>query len=263
MNDSDHDAPRDATRQHLDPDRCIDLVHGLVIGEERDRIVAHLLICPLCERRLRDGYVARQVARAALPEVFAELERERARRRAAPPAPVSREAVRTSRSWLRWTGVAVAAAAVLLVVFWPRQAPVSLAPDLRLLPVLASADDLRGPAGLPAEFQAALQSYQRREFALAIERLRGLAIAPALQPARDLFLGSALAWAGRPADAIAPLESALAATIPEPWEDEGRWTLLCAYDRIGATARADSLLVILAATPGEIGARARSLHAAR
>jgi len=80
-----------------------------------------------------------------------------------------------------------------------------------------------------------------------------------METMRLVFLGSCLTQAGEYRRAVQTLRSVQIETIPEPWRDEGYWTLLVALHGAGDAAAADSLLHALADQTTAVGARARRL----
>jgi hypothetical protein len=74
---------------------------------------------------------------------------------------------------------------------------------------------------------------------------------------RGIYLGSALAWAGKYAQAVEVLEGVPLHLVPAEWGREAQWTLYEVQRVTGRRTAADSLLQILSHKPGEIGDRAR------
>ena len=105
----------------------------------------------------------------------------------------------------------------------------------------------------------AVEAYSRRDLGPAIPGLRSAQTTWAEESIRLIYLGNALAHQGDFPEAIRILQTALHKNLPNAWREEGRWTLLVAFNRTGQRASADSLLRLLASQPGEVGGRVRAL----
>ena len=220
----------------LDPDTAVDLLAGTLPAARREELLRHLRGCPVCEARLR--------------ELAAHHERRRAE---GPPATVA-----APRRPGRWFGVVAAAAALALLLFGHagdddrKFAPVAL-------PTCTETLLVRNHDGDAARVRLVdgLAAYARGEYGLAVELLDGVASEGTDAVVRDIYLGSACALTGRDARALGLLDDEDIDAVPDPWGNELRWTLCGVLQRLGHDTRADSMLQVLAAEPGEVGDRAR------
>lgn len=250
---------------HLDDDRRLDLLHGLLPDAERERALAHLEACAACEELLRADAAAheRLRARGAPPALAALPPRATAPSPAGPVRPAAAR-LRLAAAWrrppVRWAAVAMAAAAVLALIVLPRGGGDAW-PALSRLPAAGGEVLVRGGDGRTApdgELGRALAAYERGDWDRAAELLSRLEAPPALRTLRDVYLGSALAWQGNHRRAAAVLAPVAGAALPDPWGSEARWTLYVSLRRSGQEARADSLLAVLSREPFELGERARA-----
>ncbi len=261
---------------HLDENSCLDLLHGLVPAEQRDRYLAHLGDCPACEQVLRSVVAEREHTRAVwdlrvLPNgrYVAERLGEPARRQVADettgPGASKWRRLRfvAGRPRLRWAFGLAAAVTVVFLALWPVVQP---APDSSLLQVLPSyAADVRFRDAVDAldnaDLTAGLQAYAAGDLGQAIELLGRAEVTGPIDTVRKLYLGNALAFEGQFHRAVQVLENEASGTLPDPWGSEARWTLFVALRASQRQASADSVLKVLAAEPGEIGDRARTFLA--
>ena len=249
---------------HLAIDVMTELVHGLLPETERDRARAHLRECASCEDHFRELIAAREVRRAEpAPVVSADGSIDFPRPSSAPWAAVARQ------QWSRFAefwrpsfgaGLGLAAAALALIVLWPREAAPPTEPH-PWLPGPGVASQLRDPAarGPADDLQSGIEAYERRDLEEAIRILDSVRPSEEAEHLRRIYLGDALLRAGRAAEAADVLATVPSLVLPEPWGPESAWTRYLALRRSGRTAEADSLLRVLAGEPGEIGERASAL----
>lgn len=256
---------------HIDEDRAVDLLHGLLDEEASDQLFEHLKQCPACEsvfRRLAgDRERARIEGVRRLPG-FGELAAARTALPAQRPNILDR-----LRGALDFRGKAVprfglamvAAAALVALVLFPRLLPHRESDHLRValhqLPPVGELIPSRGE-GDPYndELVAGLAAYSRDDLALSILLLDKAKVTGQLEMLRRLYLGSALAQRGEYPRAVRVLRNLPTTELPDPWNLEARWTLYVALKGSGETAAADSLLVVMRKDEGELGARARALE---
>ena len=277
---TDHRDPgADGTNRspHLDEHHCLDLLQGLLAPAEEEAILGHLADCPACEELLQINAAAGERLAATrvlriLPDGELLLERRGSAASSAPSSTstwrsrlarsCSRLATAFDQPGFRLAGGLAAAALAILLVVWPPAGEDPMISGLRPLPPYSFQLQSRLPSATGAEGDLArgLEAYDNRDFALAIVLLTR-AEAPPDDPVsatvRRIYLGSALAWQRRPAEAVAVLTPVPFARVPERWGNEAHWTLFLALQASNRVAAADSLLQILAGKSGEIGERAR------
>ena len=248
--------------QHLDEDRCLDLLNDLLSPDEKQRALAHMKRCPECEEFVRARVSEMEKSRSQINDVRGRLE-----------AVIGRE-TRSEGSWfdrffeglrrayghrpLRIaSGLVVAVLALLLFV--PLSRKTAREPRLTVLPDIPA--DLRFRSGeetSPADqFLAGLTAYNKRDFSRAAALLSEAEVTDVYATFKKVYLGSALAWDGKYKEAVSVLQPVSNETIPEPWGSGFRWTYFVALYKTGESAAADSLANILAGEAGEIGERAR------
>ena len=230
---------------HVDDDRLIDLVHGLLPADEEAESLGHVRRCGPCEERLRG--LASEHERVRV-EVAARLERGRA-------LPRRSRYVRG----IGLAGAAAVAAALLLVLLLPRPGPQAAAPAAYWLPVDREEVVLRSAIGAESsELSAALEAYRARDARLAAERLARANVGQAYEDLRRLYLASALALAGRYDEAEREHERLSEDTLPEPWRGRARWLHYTILRDAGREDEARSLLRELSARSGEAARLARA-----
>ena len=241
---SPHDLDASGTSgPHVADERCLDLVHGLLPGDELERVLQHVRGCASCESRVRRITADREALRARFGRGGAAVRGvERASR------------WRLVRRWLP-----IAAAATLVIAFavrtnLPARAPVAG----RWIPVEQGEILRRGAgAGMDPLLRQGLLAYARRDAVGAVRSLRASRVQGSEAQLRSLYLASALVWSSRPVEALGVLDSLTAAGLPEPWRSEALWVRYLALDRAGRRAAADAQLRALQAAPGDVGRLAR------
>jgi hypothetical protein len=115
----------------------------------------------------------------------------------------------------RWALPALVAAAILLIVFWPRAPEIPADAGLRWLPVSIEGLRVRAEADptAGADLLAGFDAYARQDAQAAIAALQKTAASGQLETLRRIYLGSALAWSGRYPDAVTVLRPARARTL--------------------------------------------------
>ena len=239
---------------HLNDDECLGLAHGLLPRPAAERLLAHLDACPECELRFRTQVTERERLRArgslrtrsdgrAIFEPHSGR-REPASERLAPPLWSSLCAA-LRRPALQLSGGLAVIAAACLIILWPHGPTDQLPPGLmQLQPYIERAGVLMGEESRPAQddFMEGMRSYDRGELAEAIEFLESATVSAAREPYRRAFLGSALAMCDRHAEAIAALWPLTDAILAEEWRGDVYQTLVISLKACGEVAKADSLL---------------------
>lgn len=226
--------------RHLGEDDLLDLAHGALDDAREAPLLAHLRACAACEARLRGVAGVRERFRA----------RGEAVRRGRPAR--SRPLARPLRL------LVPAFAVVAALAFWmtrDNDAPAGFPwlPDASSLVVTRDGGSDTGDAKL----REGLAAYARRDAAAAIEALGRASASGAFESVRRVYLGSALAQAGRAEEAAVILERTPFESLPEPWRSEGGFTLAALWRDAGNAAAADSLFGIVAKGEGPAAARAK------
>ncbi len=249
-------------RGHLDEDTCLDLLHGLLPAAEGNACLEHLAACPACEALLRRRAAEREAVRIRRP-----LKTAPGRLLEMPVAPNDTDAERAQATdrragylpVLRWAAGIAAAAAMLMLVFWPGSQ--SNVPSELLVALPAYTTDLQFRDAVDGASEQRLASgllaYSRQEYHEAIALLQDIQVSRQLEMVRKIYLGNALAMTGRYREATTFLEPVSSHALPDPWGSEARWTLFVSWLELGETARADSLARELTEIPRDVGRRAR------
>ena len=221
---------------HLSEDRLIDLAAGLVAGDERRELLAHVASCAACEARFR--------------ATCADAERAR----------LPRDAARVRPRWA-WAAAGLAAALLAVAVLVPLlRAPAATGPAAYWLPVEAEAIDLRAaPTDRDAAlFAAAAAAYRAHDPERVVALLRGRAIPESQDPLKLLY-ASALVKTGAHEEARATLDELQIETLPQPFRDRAKWLMVAALRAGSHDAEADALVRDLAGRDGEFADAARRL----
>jgi hypothetical protein len=240
---------------HLDEDLCLDLLHGLLDADARERALDHMAACPACDRLFQ--------LRAAA------LERLRARPVPVAVAPSATTAalpggwrVILGRPVARGLAAGLVAASVaLLLLLGPGVRRDPVVQPLPWLPEIGRSIQARSPlaGAASAELSAGLEAYAAHDAGGAVRLLRRAKASGSLETVRRIYLGSALALDGRYEESVEVLRDTATPDLPDPWGSEVRWTLFVALRSAGYTTAADSLWQVLRREPGEVGERARRL----
>ena len=221
---------------HLSDDRLIDLAAGLVAGDERRDLLAHLASCAPCEARFQ--------------ATCAEAERAR----------LPRERARIRPRWA-WAAAGLAAALLAAAVLIPLlRAPAVSEPAAYWLPVETESVDLRAaPADRDAAvFAEAAAAYRSRDAARVVALLRGRMIPESQDPLKLLY-ASALLKTGAHEEARATLDGLMIETLPQPFRDRAKWVLAGALRAGSREAEAEAVLRDLARRDGEFAVAASRL----
>lgn len=199
----------------IEPDTVHRYVTGRLTDAETEAFELHLLTCHACQRDVREG-----------AGIGAALRDDHVRARPARPRRVT------------WVVPAVAAAAVLLVVAWPRDPLRSIAgveaPAFDGLPLRTSTDS----AAMLAD--SGMDAYAQRDYENTARYL-ARAVTHRSTPGTQFFLGTSRLLTRDAAGALAPL--ALAMQPPgNPYSAEARYYRAKAWLQLG---RADSALAQL------------------
>jgi hypothetical protein len=285
---------------HVDPDVCVDLLHGLLDPAMERQVLIHLTACPTCESLLKECVAGRErlratrtiqrlpsgeivIGRAGNPETF-----DPAFDHASRLGPLGQVLAGLRRpptqSWRAFAGALATVAAVLLVAYWVGPRSVTGPFPVTPLPVSFDAPHLLAckPSAEDPRLHDGLSAYAVGDYARASEYLAGArgpagesrATAPGgaamggggcgeaeLENYRLVYLGSALALSGRYRAAASVLRPVMRRVIPDPWGSNAAWTLHESLRRSGQEQSADSLLRVLAGELGPDGDRARSMLA--
>ena len=241
--------------RHIGDDACIDLVQGLLEPESRNAVLQHLESCASCEARFQEMAASHARAESLARDILGQP--------AVAPATASsmRGGGRRRRTiWL--LAASLVPLAVALATFTRLQSPPRLPSGESLLRLPAA--KLRGAVrelgilGADSLMTAGLDAYNRGDFASARPLLETARANGRLEDVRRIYLGSTLLQLGDAEKATAMLRAVDPAVVPEPWRSESRWELAVALARTGRTARADSLLAVLAREHGPVADRARA-----
>ena len=240
-----------SSRGHPTPDTLFDLAAGLVPTDEQAVLLDHLGDCPPCEEEFVQASADLETGRAARPDDATVNQALRA-------IPLPQQ----SRRPIWHTLVPVAAAAVLAIALL--LPPSSDGDGSRMIPLPSPGAELRlRDVGIKADelLTTGLAAYDQGDWNEATRLLEQADTEGAWAPVRSVYLGSALAFSDRLGEARTLLEQIEAHILPDPWGSESRWPLSAVYRKLGETARADSLIAILAEESGSVGDRARELIA--
>ncbi len=236
----------DGSTRHLTEDEVLDLLQDYLPREERERLLSHAADCEACEQMLRERVIEHERLRATRPLPATATPWWRCLRAAltAPAYP--------------YGAAAIAAAAVLVILLWPRGGPPG-SEQLTWLPVTEENIRFRWAPqeGIDSILVAGLEAYETQDLERATRLLKDASAEGEMELIRKMYLGSALAWQGRYAEAVRILSEVSDPALPDPWGSEARWTLYVALRASGHESRADSLLRRLAEESGEVALRAR------
>jgi hypothetical protein len=104
-----------------------------------------------------------------------------------------------------------------------------------------------------------LEAYANRDFERAIDLIGTARVPSQYEDFKRIYLASSLAWTKRFGEAVEILEKVPIEMLPEPWRGEAGWTLYVSLKESDQKAPADSVLNILAQSPGDVGERARQV----
>lgn len=263
-----HLNPGEWEPDHLSDDQALDLLHGLFDAARESALVRHLEGCPRCEARFRQlaGTHERGRARAAAL-IAAGADGGSLRLVPGDPDAPHRRRRGLSRGTGFTIGLGLAAAAAIAVLLLPRlwqgRAPLLPHPltqtETGWLPDPQMDITLRAEgAGLGDSLQAGLTAYARRDLAAA-GRLLALPVPEGTaDDVRRIYLADVELRLRHPQAALTALNDLLLDAVPQPWRDQGHWTLVHALDALGRRAAADSVLRVLAIEPGATGEAARA-----
>jgi hypothetical protein len=234
---------------HLSDDDVLDFVHGLGGPAARARWSHHVAACPSCGAACVDQERTLARARAEWPLVRAGLKEFEA---------TQERAASRSRGFVATAVVAAAAAAILLVPLSGTRPTIPLQPMPEDLEFTSLRDP--GAATVGPDLARGFRAYARREFVSAAAILRRSRAEGAAQDLRLLYLGSALAFSGKSAEAVRVLSPLDPERIPDPWRSELAWTLFSARIAAGERVRIDSILPTLAAMSASDSSRAAAVR---
>lgn len=235
---------------HVDEDRCLDLVQGLLNPAERRIALEHLQACAGCERRFREIAASHARALSAAATILPEQV----------PAQITKFRPRP------WLLAAACIAAVLGVARFARQVPSEsafvsdLESHLPRAQLRGAIRDLQISAG-DTTIAAGLNAYNRGEYAAARRYLETTIAGGRLETVRKVYLGSTLLELGEAVGAVRLLRDLDMKRIPEPWKSETQWNLALALERSGRVATADSIFALLSRERTPVGERARAYRA--
>ena len=253
---------------HVTEDQCLDLLHNLLTEGERETALAHMAICPDCEKLFQARFAEHERLRAA-GELRRETGGELVFESTEPPAEEERPGLWDSlrrligsfrRPQVQLAGGLVTVAAVVLLLIVPRQPAGPDLAELHWLPGHSEDLSFRAvPEAAGPDFTEGLEAYAQRDLDGAIESLEKTEVTGTLDTVRRIYLSSALAWDGQYEKAVEILRAVSTPAVPDPWGSEARWSLYVALKGSGRTTSADSLLRVLSEEPGEVGERARGI----
>ncbi len=258
---------------HLDEDRCIDLLHGLLETPEVEAIASHVAQCVTCEALLRDCAAERERVRAQAAVRRSTLGGDGV---GASPAPRGADIRKIHGSeWRVLVPWAIAASILLIAgrgalrMFGDSHGNAATA---RITPgwIIAPHD---GVANRDARSDSAdvlvdrgLAAYEAHDVESAIRLLSAAKAEGEMDLVRIVFLASALTWKGD-AESFAIADRLLASVaiddLPDPWRGEALWTRAILLRQQNKASEADALLRALSSRTDGIGERARKTLDAR
>ncbi len=215
---------------HLDDLRCTDLVLGLLAPDERRDALAHASRCPACAERLRSHVAAVHRMRANLP--------------GARMGPVQR----LPRAWALAPALAAAAALVLLV-WWPRGAERIGGRTTSWLAMPTDGVLLREGEAEDPHLAAGFAAYARHDLAGARRELEAAHASETAEQARRVYLAHVVLLQGDAGRALELLRSVTWIELPAGVHREATELLVQALRATGHPASADSLEHALRMTP--------------
>jgi hypothetical protein len=215
---------------HLDDARCSDLVLDLLPPEVRRDALAHASGCPACAARLRSHVGAVNRMRADLP---------------------SSGSGRVHRLPTAWTlaPALAAAAALVLLVWWPRGAPKHATGPTTWLAMPAEGVLLREGEAEDPHLAAGFAAYARRDLAAARRELELAHASETTEQARRVYLAHVLFLQGDAAHALGLLRSVDWIQLPAAVHRPAVELLASAERATGHPASADSIQHALQTTP--------------
>jgi hypothetical protein len=215
---------------HLDDVRCTDLVLDLLPAEARREALAHASRCPECAARLRSHVAARSRMRADQPTANAG------------------EQHRLPTAWTLAPALAAAAALVLLV-WWPRGAPRQPAGSTAWLAMPAEGVLLREGEAEDPHLVAGFAAYARHDLAGARRELERAHASETAEQARRVYLAHVLMLEGDAVGALGLLRSVDWIELPAAVHRPAVELLERAERATGHPASADSIQHALETTP--------------
>ncbi len=230
----------------------IELLNGLLKGQQREQLLAHIRDCPECEARMRALARERELLRASpVPIVTGENVALESRKRMGRPLAV-----------IAATAAAVVAAVIIGTMstrdrheqYW-----IPVATEERTILRTAQPTD-------SVDLDHALQAYEKRDARASVRELGRnfdlydrqdsgeVVTATAI---RGVFLASAQLNAGDPEEALKTLDVILVESLPPPWRERAQWVQYLALEQLGKSAAAHEMLLRLQETSGEIGQKAQ------
>lgn len=213
---------------HLDDARCADIVLELLPAEARRTALAHASRCPACGARLRSHV-------AALSRMHADL-------------PAGGRVERWQRAWALAPAFA-AAAALLLLVWWPRDTARHATRPTAWLSMPAEGVLLREGAAEDAHLAAGFAAYARHDLPVARRELEAAHASETTEQARRVYLAHVVLLEGDAARALALLRSVDWIELPAAVHRPAVELLAEAERATGHPASADSIQHALQTTP--------------
>lgn len=244
---------------HINEDRLMDLLGGLLDAEDERATLAHLKRCALCEEHFRMLVQERETLRAKpAPRVVGGHV-------VLPAYDARNKVVPLRRRRARWIGAGAAvAAATLAVVFWSVFSP---SPSGALKYWMPTSEDPAAAEAEPSEMrelQDALRAYEAHDTKRAVRLLESAELPDGDDQAeaiRRLYQASALVNEGHADRALRLLDRIDAGRLPDPWRCRAGWVRYLALRKSGQDERAHELLGHLADEVGDVGEMARKERA--
>jgi hypothetical protein len=257
---------------HLDEDRCLDLLHGLLEGPEAEAIVAHVAACAACESLLRGRAGERERIRAQStayrPTLVVGTNGATPRDSGAPIRKIHASEWRVLVPWAIAASILLIAGRGTLRFFGNSHgnSAAQIAPAWIAVPHDGVANRDARSDSADALVDRGLAAYETHDFETAVRLLAAAKPDGEMDLVRVVFLASALTWKGD-TESVATAERLLASVpiddLPDPWRSEALWTRCVVLRHQNKGAEASTLLKALSSRTDAIGERARKALDAR
>ncbi len=269
MGDStSQNSPRGSS-PHIDDEICVDMLHGLMAGEEAERVLDHVGDCPDCEELFRARVAEFETTRAAARPVRGPDGRWAIEARSVEGGRADLRDESRGGFWRKYFGrlapsrPLLAAAAVALVAagilfFGPFRGGVDESPIEFWIPSGREIRELRADDHTADNsIWAGIRAYDEKDVGRAIAALEAAQAEGPHESMRIVYLASAYTLAERYGDALQLLDGLPPTSFPQPWRNDSRWIRYISLSGEGRTDAAAKLLDELSVLDDEVGALAR------